>query len=207
MEKDSGQSQRRPVVFQHRYVGYMDLLTDQKTAIAYLDDHPRWFRRCAKPLRAEPIGTTGYALGVGRVGAFGFYVEPQVGLDLLPQENGVYRIRTVPVPGMVDPGYEVDFNARMDLQEKEPPPELADLTPRLTAIVWTLDLAVSLHFPEFVLRRSEGWILRTGNGVLAAVVKRVSMMLTAKVQADFHQSVGLVVPPKILKRLRESRQV
>ncbi|MFQ3679437.1 MAG: DUF1997 domain-containing protein [Pseudanabaenaceae cyanobacterium] len=185
----------------------MDLLTDRATAIAYLDDHPRWFRRCAKPLRAEPIGTTGYALGVGRVGAFGFYVEPQVGLDLLPQENGVYRIRTVPVPGMTDPGYKVDFNAEMDLQEKATPADLADLAPHLTAIEWTLDLAVSLSFPDSILRRSEGWILRTGNAVLAAVVKRVSMMLTAKVQADFHQSVGLAVPPKMLKRLRESRQV
>jgi hypothetical protein len=183
----------QPTIFRNHYVGYMDLLADQETVMHYLDRHEGWFRRCAKPFRADPLGTTGYAMGVGRVGAFGFYVDPRVGLDLLPQEGGVYRIRTIPIPDQEPQGYEVDFQAEMRLLEQ---PLVVEDAARglMTAIEWDLDLTVTLQFPAFILKLPQESIQKTGDGVLAFVVKRVSKSLTAKVQDDFHRSHDIAVP-------------
>ncbi|NJK33494.1 MAG: DUF1997 domain-containing protein [Oscillatoriales cyanobacterium SM2_2_1] len=183
----------QPTVFRNHYVGHMDLLSPQATVMEYLDRHEGWFRRCAKPFRADPIGATGYAMGVGRVGAFGFYVDPRVGLDLLPQENGIYRIRTIPIPDQEPQGYEVDFQAEMRLLEQPLVIDGAEKGP-MTAIEWDLDLTVTLQFPSFILKLPQESIQNTGDGVLAFVVKRVSKSLTAKVQDDFHRSHGVTVP-------------
>jgi len=183
--------------FTNHYVGYMDLLADKSTVMQYLDNHPEWFRRCAKPFRADPIGSSGYAMGVGKVGAFGFYVDPRVGLNLLPPENDVYRICTIPIPDQEPQGYEVDFQAEMRLQEK---PLDIDGFPLMTCIEWDLDLAVTVQFPPFILQMSGDMIRKTGNGVLGFVVKRVSTSLTAKVQADFHHTHNIKVPQQVKLR-------
>jgi hypothetical protein len=140
-------------------------------------------------------------MGVGRVGAFGFYVDPRVGLDLLPAENGIYRIRTIPIPDQEPQGYEVDFRAEMRLEERSlldayPQEQLAGTTV-LTSVEWDLDLTVTLQFPAFIHRLSMDTIQKTGDGVLAFVVKRVSKSLTAKVQNDFHKTHGIKVPKKV----------
>lgn len=188
----------KPTKFVNHYVGYMDLWADKATVMAYLNAHQGWFRRCAKPFPADPIGDSGYALGVGKVGAFGFYVDPRVGLNLLPPENDVYRIQTIPIPDQAPQGYEVDFNAEMRL--KECPKEIEPGV--MTAIEWDLDLVVTLQFPSFIHRMSGEMIQNTGNGVLAFVVKRMSSFLTAKVQADFHHTHQIKVPKQAKLRKR-----
>jgi hypothetical protein len=193
-----------PTVFRNHFVGYMDLFADTATVITYLDNHQGWFKRCAYPFKAEAIGMSGYAMGVGRVGAFGYYVYPNVGLNLLPQENSIYRIVTIPIPDQEPQGYEVDFQAEMRLQ----PRSLADLlsgeelekTPTMTSIEWDLNLTVTLQFPPFIHRMSQDMIQKSGDGVLAFVVKHVSNSLTAKVQNDFHKTHQIKVPKKVKLR-------
>jgi hypothetical protein len=193
-----------PTVFCNHFVGYMDLFADAATVMAYLDNHQGWFKRCAHPFKAEAIGATGYAMGVGRVGAFGYYVYPNVGLNLLPQENNIYRIVTIPIPDQEPQGYEVDFQAEMRLEERL----LADLlsgeelerTPAMTSIEWDLNLTVTLQFPPFIHRMSKDVIQKSGDGVLAFVVKHVSNSLTAKVQNDFHKTHKIKVPKKVKLR-------
>ncbi|MEE3717534.1 DUF1997 domain-containing protein [Tumidithrix elongata RA019] len=190
--------------FRNHFVGYMDLFAEQSVVMTYLDSHQGWFKRCAHPFKAEPIGTTGYAMGVGRVGAFGYYVYPNVGLNLLPQENSVYRIVTIPIPDQEPQGYEVDFQAEMRLQ----PRSLAEVlsgeelaqNPTMTSIEWDLNLTVTLQFPPFIHRMSKDMIQKTGDGVLAFVVKHVSNSLTAKVQNDFHKTHNIKVPKKVKLR-------
>lgn len=188
--------------FHNNYVGYMDLFADKQTVMKYLDAHQGWFRRCAHPFKADPIGTTGYAMGVGQVGAMGFQVDARVGLDLLPpDENSTYRIVTIPIPNQPPQGYEVDFQAEMRLEEKT-----VDLqsgsggTAIMTSIEWDLDIVVSLQFPPFILRLSQDILQKTGDGVLGFVVKRVSKSLTAKVQDDFHKTHAIKVPKQIKLR-------
>jgi hypothetical protein len=92
----------------------------------------------------------------------------------------------------------VDFNAEMRLQECPMPSEFAD--GMMTCIEWDLDLAVTLQFPQFIHKMSGEMIQKTGDGVLAFVVKRVSSYLTAKVQADFHTTHQIKVPKKLKLR-------
>ncbi|PZU96800.1 MAG: hypothetical protein DCE90_08460 [Pseudanabaena sp.] len=184
--------------FFNHYVGHMDLLADQQTVMKYLDAHQGWFRRCANPFKADPLGETGYAMGVGKVGAMGFQVDARVGLNLLPpDENFVYRITTIPIPEQPPQGYEVDFQAEMHL--KEQPLEIAE-NPVMTSIQWDLRLTVSLQFPAFIQKISRDMLQKTGDSVLGFVVQKVSKSLTAKVQDDFHKTHNIKVPKQIKLR-------
>ncbi len=185
-----------PTQFRNHFVGYMNLYADAQTVMAYLDAHQGWFMRCAKPFKADPLGRNGYAMGVGRVGAFGYQVDPRVGLDLWPQDCGVYRIKTIPIPEQEPQGYEVDFQAVMQLLEKPLIEEVSATDSTITCVEWDLNLTVTLQFPKFIHAMPQHLIQKTGDGVLAYVVKKVSNSLTAKVQADFHKTHNITVPKR-----------
>jgi hypothetical protein len=185
-------SQERPLgEFNNTFVGYMDLYGDLETVKNYLDSHQGWFRRCALPMKADPLGNNGYALTVGKVGALGFALEPKIGLNLLPEDRGAYRIETIPIPNYPDPGYEVDFKAVMEILPKLDnftlPPKAKDLT----SVEWHLDLTVVLQFPQFIHGLPRKLIEKTGDAILSQLVRQISRKLTAKVQDDFHKSIGL----------------
>lgn len=190
--------------FHNHYIGNMDLLADRQTVMKYLDAHQGWFRRCAHPFKADPIGETGYAMGIGKVGALGFQVDARVGLNLLPpDENNVYRIVTIPIPDQKPQGYEVAFQAEMRLEEKTLELRAGEKLvnePLITGITWDLNLTVSLHFPAFIQKLSKDMIQKTGDSVLGFIVQRVSKSLTAKVQDDFHKTHEIKVPKQVKLR-------
>lgn len=185
-----------PTWFQTHFIGCMEMFADAKTAAEYFDAHQGWFIRCAHPMKAKPIGTNGYALTIGKFGSFGYQVEPKIGLHLLPQDSGVYRIETIPVPNYTPPGYEVEFKAVQTLLEIpfEPSAELAadgsTFPSLMTRVEWQLDLKVGVCFPQFIKKLPEAVIQKTGDRILAQIVKLVSNRLTYKVQEDFHTSQG-----------------
>lgn len=181
-----------PAKFSNHFVGYMDMYADAATAIAYLDAHQGWFCRCAHPLKVKAIGSNAYALGIGHVGALGYKVDPRIGLDLLPQKEGVYRIRSIPLPDQEPQVYDVDFQAVMILKE-QPADENGVV---MTSVEWQLDLTVSIQLPRFVQVFPQHVLQKTGDTVLAHVVKSISQTLTAKVQADFHKTIDAIVPKK-----------
>lgn len=196
---------------QVRFHGYfedcMELYADARTVANYLDAHHGWFRRCAQPMTAEPLGKNGYALTIGRFGSFGYQVEPKIGLELLPAEEGIYRIRTIEVPGYNPPGYEVDFNATQWLVEvnaSDIDEELADIlgsNSKITRVEWQLDLVVNIRFPKFIYRLPMSLIQSTGDKVLSQIVRQVNRRLTQKVQQDFHSSLGIAMPQTGKKRV------
>lgn len=155
----------------------------------YLDHHDGWFRRCAAPMTVEAIGSQGYTLTLGTFGNFGFEVEPTIGLELLPQEQGLYRILTVPHQ-CSDPNleglYDVDFNASLQLEETGP----------LTLVRWQLDLSVWIRLPGVITLLPEGLVQSSGDHLLRQIVRQISRKLTWKVQEDFHSSHGLDCPPR-----------
>ena len=185
-----------PSQFRNHFVGYMDLYADAATAIAYLDAHQGWFCRCAHPLKVKSISRNAYALGIGHVGALGYKVDPRIGLDLLPQKEGVYRIQSIPLPDQEPQVYEVDFQAVMILKE-QPADEGGAV---MTSVEWHLDLTVTMLLPRFVQVVPKNVLQKTGDSVLAHVVKSISQSLTAKVQADFHKTVGVTMPKNGKKR-------
>jgi hypothetical protein len=179
--------------FRSHFVDHMEMAADTPTVASYLDTHHQWFRRCAHPMRVEEIGTNSYALVIGKFGSFGYEVEPKIGLNLLPQDRGIYCIETVPVPGYEPVGYEVDFNASMELVEHA---TLESADSPLTHVQWQLDLTVTIQFPRFIQALPKGLIQNTGDRLLRNIVRQVSNRLTRKVQEDFHTAQGLPIPKR-----------
>lgn len=195
--EEFAQAVNEPTRFYSKFVDSMEMYADLQTVSSYFDVHHEWFRRCAHPMKADLIGANSYALVIGKYGSFGYEVEPKIGLDLLPQESGVYRIETVPVPGYTTKGYDVDFRAAMELVEI-PTSEVATaqslLPDKITQVCWELDLTVFIEFPRFIHALPKPLIQHTGDRMLQQVVKQVSRRLTRKVLEDFHQSHGLPIP-------------
>lgn len=183
--------------FHSHFVGVMTMYADRATVADYLDRHPEWFRRCAQPMPVELVAKNSYALRLGRYGALGHALEPQICLELLPSDQeGVYRIETVPMGTHATQGYEVDFNASLHLVEKPLDPALADrlsLTHHTDA-EWSLDLEVVIHLPRFLQRLPLKLIEQTGDRVLEQIVGQISRRLTRKVQEDFHSARNLPLP-------------
>ena len=106
--------------YSSRFADVMEMRAPSCTVADYLDHHDGWFRRCAAPMTVQPLGPNGYALTLGRFGNFGFEVEPTIGLELLPQSEGVYRIVTTTLSApdaSLQEIYDVEFNAALQLEE------------------------------------------------------------------------------------------
>lgn len=199
----SSSSASELTVFRSQFQDCMEMYARAKQVTDYLDAHQDWFTHCAHPMKAESIGSNGYALVIGNFGAFGYDVEPKIGLELLPQEEGIYRIRTIPVPDYVPPGYDVDFQASQTFVEiptneyfPEREPEDTALPEAITRVEWHLDLSVAMRFPKFIHKLPQSLIQSTGDRLLRQVVRQVSRRLTYKVQEDFHTRLGIPVPKK-----------
>lgn len=188
-----------PLTFHGAFAGRMEMSAPAADVAAYLDAHQDWFHRCAKPMTVEPICEHGYALVIGKFGSFGYEVEPKIGLLLLPQDHGVYRIQTIDVPDYTPPGYDVDFRAQLELRE-ETIAEADGTTRVVTQVEWDLDLNVALHVPNFVRALPQGLIQSTGDRLLNQIVRQVSRRLTRKVQEDFHQTRQLPLPASAKQR-------
>ena len=186
----------KSVVFHGAYAGRMDMGADLQTVAQYLDVHQDWFCRCADPMTADPLGDNGYALTVGHFGAMGYDIEPRIGLHLLPQDHGIYRIETIPVPGYTPQGYDVDFKAALELKEMP----AGDNGQVITQVDWTLDLDVAIAFPKFLNALPKALLLKTGNALLNQVVRQASRCLTHKVQDDFHTTLDLPLPERLQNR-------
>jgi hypothetical protein len=176
--------------FYGRYQDSMEMYASADTIAEYLNNHSSWFSRCAEPMKVEPLGENGYALVIGRFGSFGYEVEPKVGLELLPPEDRIYRIRTIPVPDYQAPGYEVDYNSSLQLIEIQQS-QLPTNSTEITRVEWELDLKVYINFPRFIQRLPKSLVQSTGDRLLNQIVRQVSRRLTRKVQEDFHQSLGI----------------
>lgn len=182
-----------PLEFRNEFEGKMTMCSDAETVKEYLDAHQGWFVRCASPMDVEPIGENSYALTIGRFGALGFELEPKLGVELLPEDNGIYRMETVPITRNDAHLYEVDYQAALQLAENQEKSNPKDCE-AITEVEWTLDLGVTISFPQFVYRFPKRVIRRTGNRVLAQIVRQVSRRLTHKVQLDFHNTYNLPLP-------------
>ena len=194
-QKDATSSSKQTLHFQGNYIGHMEMYADAASVAQYLDAHQNWFRRCARPMAVEPIGDNGYSLTVGKFKSLNHEVEPKIGLHLLPQEEGVYRIETIPVPGYEPAGYDVDFKASMTLCESKAAelPEAVEID-KLTHVEWELNLSTWVEVPRFVQVLPDNLVKASGDKLLNQIVRQVSKRLTHKVQQEFHSAAGLPIP-------------
>ena len=176
----------------------------------YLDRHEDWFRRCAAPMAVASLDRDAYLLTLGRFGNFGFEVEPTIALELLPQDNGVYEIVTLPIQEQspsLQGLYDVDFNASLRLDETdlqalsaagavEVSNEEVDRLMAHTLVRWQLDLAVWIRLPSMLNLLPERLVQSSGDHLLKQIVRQISRKLTWKVQEDFHANHGIPCPPR-----------
>ena len=204
---------KKAFVFEVSFEGRMDMYGDADTVAEYLNAHEGWFCRCAQPMKVEPLGNNGYVLTVGKYGSFGYEVEPKVGVVLHPPVGRVYQMQTIPIPDYEAPGYDVNYQASMELTEISPETRVKskeglfsgkqDLPSRITQVNWTLNLAVEVEFPQFISKLSSSLIQTTGDRLLGQIVRQISPRLTYKVQQDFHSSHQLPLPPKTSRKLHK----
>lgn len=203
----------KPFLFETSFVGCMDMYSDADTVADYLDDHENWFCRCAQPMKVEPLGDNGYSLTVGNFGSFGYEVEPKIGVVLNPPVDRVYTMHTIPLPDYESVGYEVNYQAVMELKEAArevvvgsslvSQPISSCLPSIITQVTWKLDLAVRVVFPKFIHKLPSSLIQGTGDRLLGQIVRQISPRLTYKVQQDFHNRLSLPLPPKSGRRLEK----
>ncbi len=184
---------KEPFAFQTSFTGTMEMYSDAATVAEYLGDHQGWFCRCAQPMKVEPFSDNGYILVIGRFGSFGYEVEPKIAVVLLPPEGVVYKMHSVALPETNCPGYEVDYQASLQLSEI---PESEGTSQIITNVEWQLNLSVKIEFPSFIYKLPHSVIKTTGERVLSQILRQVSRRLTSKVQADFHSRYNLPVPKK-----------
>lgn len=196
---DSSDTLQTPetIVFEGYYVGNMEMYADVDTVASYLDSHQGWFTRCAQPMDVKPIGRNGYAISLGRFGSLNFQIQPKIGLHLLPQNRGVYRIETIPVPGHEPEGYDVDFRAAMSLAEKQ---QQAVPVEQATHVEWELNLQTKVQMPKFIQALPQSLVKASGDKLLNQIVRQVSKRLTRKVQEDFHTMMNLPLPGRKPRR-------
>ena len=179
------------IVFEGYYVGNMEMYADMDTVAKYLDSHQGWFTRCAAPMDVNPIGHNGYAISLGRFGSLNFQIQPKIGLHLLPQNRGIYRIETIPVPGHEPEGYDVDFRAAMSLAERH---QQEVPTGQATHVEWELNLQTKVQMPKFIQALPQSLVKSSGDKLLNQIVRQISRRLTRKVQEDFHTMMNLPLP-------------
>ena len=184
------------------FADLMEMRAPSAVVGSYLDRHEGWFRRCAAPMAVTPLDRNGYVLTLGRFGNFGFEVEPTIGLELLPQDEGVYRIVTEPVPqadATLQGLYDVDFNASLRLDETAGPEVSHEEVDRMmvhTLVRWQLDLSVWIRLPGMINLLPDALVQNSGDHLLRQIVRQISRRLTWKVQEDFHASHGIPCPPR-----------
>ncbi len=188
--------------YSSRFADVMEMRAPSHSVATYLDHHDGWFRRCAAPMTVQPLGPNGYALTLGRFGNFGFEVEPTIGLELLPQSEGIYRIVTA---ALSDPDaslqeiYDVEFNAALQLEqgsEGETDPGTEAGAGILTQVRWELDLCVWIRLPAVIGLLPDKLVQSSGDHLLRQIVRQISRKLTWKVQEDFHATHELACPPR-----------
>jgi hypothetical protein len=176
-----------PTKFCGSYQDSMEMYASVEQVEEYFHAHASWFVRCAEPMKVQSLGENSYALAVGKFGAFGYDVEPKIGLELLKPQDCKFYIRTIPVPNYQAPGYEVDYKSSTQL--------IGDAD-GITRVEWELELVVELQFPRFIQRLPYSLIQSTGDRILNQIIRQVSRRLTHKVQKDFHQSLNIPFPQK-----------
>ena len=199
--------------FQTLFEGYMEMYSDSQTVAEYLNAHEGWFCRCAHPMAVEPLENNGYTLTIGKFGAFGYDVEPKISVVLEPPKDGLYEMYSIPTPGYTSPGYEVDYDASLELSETAPESAASPviqvckkqgLEPPIviTKVHWQLHLSVSIQFPQFIYKLPSSLVQSTGDRLLTQIIRQISPRLTEKVQKDFHSRFELPIPPKNSRKLQ-----
>jgi hypothetical protein len=174
---------KTPLELQAGRRGQVDLETDRETLACYLRGHGQWIQRCFQPLRVEPLSAETYRLQFFRMGGLGFELEPSFGIKIWPEEDYLFRLTSIELPGDAALPYRVDCQASFRLEELPG-------SPATTRVHWDLHLDVRLHLPKFLHVLPRELVQGVGSQVVQQVTRSLSNRLTHNVCSDFYRSVG-----------------
>jgi hypothetical protein len=174
---------KTPLELQARRRGQVDLETDRETLACYLRGHGQWIQHCFQPLRVEPLSAETYRLQFFRMGGLGFELEPSFGIKIWPEEDYLFRLTSIELPGDAALPYRVDCQASFRLEELPG-------SPATTRVHWDLHLDVRLHLPKFLHVLPRKLVQGVGSQVVQQVTRSLSNRLTHNVCSDFYRSVG-----------------
>jgi hypothetical protein len=174
---------KTPLELQAGRRGQVDLETDRETLACYLRGHGQWIQRCFQPLRVEPLSAETYRLQFFRMGGLGFELEPSFGIKIWPEEDYLFRLTSIELPGDAALPYRVDCQASFRLEELPG-------SPATTRVHWDLHLDVRLHLPKFLHVLPRKLVQGVGSQVVQQVTRSLSNRLTHNVCSDFYRSVG-----------------
>ncbi|MEN9213159.1 MAG: DUF1997 domain-containing protein [Thermostichus sp. DG02_4_bins_136] len=165
--------------------GQVDLETDRETLTRYLRGHAQWIQHCFRPLQVEVLSADSYRLQFFRIGGLGFELEPSFGVRIWPDENEVFRLTSIELPGDAALPYRVNCRASFRLEELKGSPEL----PPTTRVHWDLHLDIWLALPGFLQVLPHKLVRRVANQVVQQVTRSMSDRLTHNVCSDFYRSI------------------
>ncbi|MFS8777437.1 DUF1997 domain-containing protein [Synechococcus sp. W70.1] len=174
---------KTPLELQAGRWGQVDLETDRETLACYLRGHGQWIQRCFQPLRVEPLSAETYRLQFFRMGGLGFELEPSFGIKIWPEEDYLFRLTSIELPGDAALPYRVDCQASFRLEELPG-------SPATTRVHWDLHLDVRLHLPKFLHVLPRKLVQGVGSQVVQQVTRSLSNRFTHNVCSDFYRSVG-----------------
>jgi len=174
---------KTPLELQAGRRGQVDLETDRETLACYLRGHGQWIQRCFQPLRVEPLSAETYRLQFFRMGGLGFELEPSFGIKIWPEEDYLFRLTSIELPGDAALPYRVDCQASFRLEELPG-------SPATTRVHWDLHLDVRLHLPKFLHVLPRQLVQGVGSQVVQQVTRSLSNRFTHNVCSDFYRSVG-----------------
>jgi len=174
---------KTPLELQAGRRGQVDLETDRETLACYLRGHGQWIQRCFQPLRVEPLSAETYRLQFFRMGGLGFELEPSFGIKIWPEEDYLFRLTSIELPGDAALPYRVDCQASFRLEEL--PGSSAT-----TRVHWDLQLNIRLHLPKFLQVLPRKLVQKVGSQVVQQVTRSLSNRFTHNVCSDFYRSVG-----------------
>ncbi len=165
--------------------GQVDLETDPETLAHYLRGHSQWIQRCFKPLQVEPLSAESYRLQFFRIGGLGFELEPSFGVKIWPEEDYLFRLTSIELPGDAAMPYRVDCRAAFRLEDLSGSSEL----PPTTRVHWDLRLDIWLALPGFLQVLPRRLVHRVAHQVVQQVTRSMSDRLTHNVCSDFYRSI------------------
>lgn len=167
--------------------GQVDLETDRETLAHYLRGHSQWIQHCFRPLQVEALSADSYKLQFFRMGGLGFELEPCFGVKIWPDENYVFRLTSIELPGDAAMPYRVNCQAVFRLEELRGSPE--GEYPQTTRVHWDLNLEIKLSLPGFLQILPHNLVQQVANQVVQQVTRSMSDRLTHNICSDFYRSI------------------
>lgn len=161
--------------------GEVDMSTSVAPLATYLRAHDQWIEPCFKPLKVTPLSPESYQLKFFRMGALGFELEPCFGIEIGSQDDRLFFLHSIPLPGDNELPYSVDCASEFRLEERQ------EAGAAVTRVHWTLHLDIIVELPRFLQLLPRKRVRAVAEALVNQVARRMCNRLTQNICNDYYQ--------------------